>query len=88
MNEKCSAVLLDELSSKEKDPRSLTTPCQVFEKPKEAEDLVAYHLSRFQKPHMEVLTEREIVDNFFDKHLMVLKSKFNYNEPWTNWWAS
>ncbi|GKB53325.1 hypothetical protein Tco_0904078 [Tanacetum coccineum] len=62
MNERCSAVLLDELSSKEKDPRSLTTPCQVFEKRKEAEDLVADHLSRFQKPHMEVLTEKEIAD--------------------------
>ncbi|GJV91613.1 reverse transcriptase domain-containing protein [Tanacetum coccineum] len=82
MNERCSAVLLNELPSKEKDPRSFTTPCQVFEKPKEAEDLAADHLSRFQKPHMEVLTEREIADKFFDKHLMVLKSKFNNDEPW------
>ncbi|GJW74713.1 hypothetical protein Tco_0134083, partial [Tanacetum coccineum] len=82
MNERCSAVLLNELPSKEKDPRSFTTPCQVFEKPKEAEDLAADHLSRFQKPHMEVLTKREIADIFSDKHLMVLKSKFNNNEPW------
>ncbi|GKE89727.1 reverse transcriptase domain-containing protein [Tanacetum coccineum] len=31
---------------------------------------------------MEVLTEREIADELFDKHLMVLKSKFNNDEPW------
>nr|GEW33906.1 hypothetical protein [Tanacetum cinerariifolium] len=81
LNERCSAVLLNELPSKEKDPRSFTTPCQVYEKPKEAEDLAADHLSRFQKPHMEVLTEREIADKFSDKHLMVLKSKSNNDEP-------
>ncbi|GJW25563.1 hypothetical protein Tco_0039374 [Tanacetum coccineum] len=45
MNERCSTVLLNELPVKEKDPRSFTTPCQVFEKPKEAEDLAADHLS-------------------------------------------
>ncbi|GKB61286.1 reverse transcriptase domain-containing protein [Tanacetum coccineum] len=82
MNERGSAVLLNELPSKEKDPRSFTTPCQVFEKPKKAEDLVTNHLSRFQNPHMNVLTEREITDKFFDEHLMVLKSKFNNDEPW------
>nr|GEX58960.1 reverse transcriptase domain-containing protein [Tanacetum cinerariifolium]GEY20560.1 reverse transcriptase domain-containing protein [Tanacetum cinerariifolium] len=37
---------------------------------------------RFENPHMEVLTEREIADKFSDEHLMVLKSKFNNNEPW------
>ncbi|GJZ14141.1 hypothetical protein Tco_0549371 [Tanacetum coccineum] len=31
---------------------------------------------------MEVLTEREIADKFFDKHLMVLKSKLKDDEPW------
>ncbi|GJU16493.1 reverse transcriptase domain-containing protein [Tanacetum coccineum] len=31
---------------------------------------------------MEVLTEREIADKFPDEHLMVLKSKFNNDEPW------
>nr|GEX95413.1 transposon Ty3-G Gag-Pol polyprotein [Tanacetum cinerariifolium] len=82
MNERCSAVLLNERPSKEKDPRSFTTPCQVFDKPKEGEDLVAEHLSRFQKPHIEVLTERKITDKFFDRHLMVLKSKSNNDEPW------
>ncbi|GJU68508.1 reverse transcriptase domain-containing protein [Tanacetum coccineum] len=31
---------------------------------------------------MEVLTKREIADKFSDEHLMVLKSKFNNDEPW------
>ncbi|GJW55627.1 reverse transcriptase domain-containing protein [Tanacetum coccineum] len=82
MNERCSAVLLNELPSKEKDPMSFTTPCQVLEKHKEAEDFAANHLSRFENPHMEVLNDREIANKFFDKHLMVLKSKFNNDEPW------
>ncbi|GJY99408.1 reverse transcriptase domain-containing protein [Tanacetum coccineum] len=54
----------------------------MLEKHKEAEDLVAYHLSRFENMHMEVLNEREIVDKLSDEHLMVLKSKFNNDEPW------
>ncbi|GKD03800.1 hypothetical protein Tco_1178774 [Tanacetum coccineum] len=82
MNERCSAVLLNELPSKEKDPRNFTIHCQVLEKHKEAEDLAANHLSRFESPHMEVLTEREIADKFSDEHLMELKSKFKDNEPW------
>nr|GEY17262.1 hypothetical protein [Tanacetum cinerariifolium] len=82
MNERCSAVLLNKLPLKEKDLRSFTIPCQVFEKHKKAEDLAANHLSRFENPHMEVLTEKEIADKFSDEHLMVLKSKFNNDEPW------
>ncbi|GJZ65543.1 hypothetical protein Tco_0622239 [Tanacetum coccineum] len=82
MNERCSAVLLNELPLNEKDPRSFTIPCQVLEKHKETEDLAADHLSRFQNPRMEVLNEREIADKFYDEHLMVLKSKFNNDEPW------
>ncbi|GKD60293.1 hypothetical protein Tco_1297802 [Tanacetum coccineum] len=82
MNERCSVVLLNKLPSKEKDPRSFTTPCQVFEKPKEAKDLVADHLSRFQNPYMEVLTERGIANKFSDANLMVLKSKSKDDEPW------
>ncbi|GJS07975.1 reverse transcriptase domain-containing protein [Tanacetum coccineum] len=31
---------------------------------------------------MEVLIKREIADKFPDEHLMVLKSKFNNDEPW------
>ncbi|GKB66173.1 reverse transcriptase domain-containing protein, partial [Tanacetum coccineum] len=57
---------------------------QVLEKLKEAEDLAADQLSRFQNPHMEELTEREFADKFSDKHLMVLKSKFKDNEPCAN----
>ncbi|GKA57740.1 reverse transcriptase domain-containing protein, partial [Tanacetum coccineum] len=82
MNEQCSAVLLNELPLKEKDPRSHTTPCQVLEKHKETKDLAADHSSRIENPHMEVLSEREITDEFFDEHLMVLKSKSSNDEPW------
>ncbi|GJZ67963.1 hypothetical protein Tco_0631203, partial [Tanacetum coccineum] len=82
MNERCSAVLLNELPLKEKDPTSFTIPCQVLEKHKEAEDLAADHSSRLENPHMEVLTEREIADKFSDEHLMALKSKSNNDEPW------
>ncbi|GKE09538.1 reverse transcriptase domain-containing protein [Tanacetum coccineum] len=74
MNDRCSAFLLNKLPLKEKDPRSFTIPCQ-------AKDLAANHLSRFENPHMEVLIEREISDKFSDEHLMVLKSKFNNDEP-------
>ncbi|GKA94594.1 reverse transcriptase domain-containing protein, partial [Tanacetum coccineum] len=65
-----------------KDLKSFTTPWQVLEKLKEAEDLAVDHLSRFENPHMEVLTEREIADKFSDEHLMVLKSKSSNDEPW------
>nr|GEX90481.1 reverse transcriptase domain-containing protein [Tanacetum cinerariifolium] len=82
MNERCSAILLNELPLKEKDLRSFAIPCQVLEKHKEAKDLAADHLSRFENPHMEVLTQGEIVDKLSNKHLMVLKSKFNNDEPW------
>ncbi|GKF73098.1 hypothetical protein Tco_0219430 [Tanacetum coccineum] len=107
MNERCSAILLNELPSKGKDSMSIrpidpvNTPYSekkpelekiseeeksslslVLEKLKEAEDLAADHISRFQKPHMEVLTERKIADKFSDDHLMALKSKSNNDEPW------
>ncbi|GJY85416.1 reverse transcriptase domain-containing protein [Tanacetum coccineum] len=51
-------------------------------KHKEAEDLAAYHLSRFESSHIEVLTERKIVDKFSDENLMVLKSNIKDDEPW------
>ncbi|GKC25129.1 reverse transcriptase domain-containing protein, partial [Tanacetum coccineum] len=82
MNERCSAVLLNKLPIKEKDPTSFTNPCQVLEKHKEAEDLAADHSSRLENPHMEVLTERKITNEFSDEHLMVLKSKFKDDESW------
>ncbi|GJS70925.1 reverse transcriptase domain-containing protein [Tanacetum coccineum] len=81
MNERCSAVLLNELPLKEKDIGSHTTPCQVLEKHKETEDLAADHSSRIENPYMEVLSEREITDEFSNEHLMVLKSKSSNNEP-------
>ncbi|GKB40668.1 hypothetical protein Tco_0885610 [Tanacetum coccineum] len=46
MNERCSAILLNELPLKEKDPTSFIIPCQVLEKHKEAEDLAVDHSSR------------------------------------------
>ncbi|GKG00833.1 hypothetical protein Tco_0302523, partial [Tanacetum coccineum] len=49
---------------------------------KGAKNLAVDHLSRLKNPHKEVLTEREIADKFPDEHLMVLKSKFNNDEPW------
>ncbi|GJS91822.1 retrovirus-related pol polyprotein from transposon TNT 1-94 [Tanacetum coccineum] len=82
MSERCSADLLNKLPLKEKDHRSFTIPCQVLEKHKEAEDLAIDHLSRLENPHIEVLTERKIVDKFSNEHLMVLKSKFNNDESW------
>ncbi|GKC55335.1 reverse transcriptase domain-containing protein [Tanacetum coccineum] len=48
---------------------------------KGAENLAADHLSRLENPHMKVLTEREIADEFTDEHLMVLRSKFKDDEP-------
>ncbi|GKD55686.1 reverse transcriptase domain-containing protein, partial [Tanacetum coccineum] len=51
----------------------------LLEKHKEAEYLAADHLSRFEKPHMEVLTERKIADKFsseFEKpHMEVLTER-------------
>ncbi|GJZ81810.1 hypothetical protein Tco_0646804 [Tanacetum coccineum] len=82
MNERCLAVLLNELPSKQNDPMSYTTPCQVLEKHKETKDLAADHSSRIENPHMEVLIESEITDEFSDEHLMVLKFKSSNDEPW------
>ncbi|GJX42371.1 reverse transcriptase domain-containing protein [Tanacetum coccineum] len=55
---------------------------QVLEKRMETEDLFTDHLSRLESPHMEVSAEKEIADEFPDEHLMLLKSKFNDDEPW------
>ncbi|GJS28724.1 reverse transcriptase domain-containing protein [Tanacetum coccineum] len=49
---------------------------------KGAENLAADHLSRLENPHMKVLTEREIADEFPDEHLMVLRSKFKDDDPY------
>ncbi|GJT57240.1 retrovirus-related pol polyprotein from transposon TNT 1-94 [Tanacetum coccineum] len=45
------------------------------------ENLAVGHLSRLENPNLEMLTEREIADEFLDEHVMVLKSKFNDDEP-------
>nr|GEW37640.1 reverse transcriptase domain-containing protein [Tanacetum cinerariifolium] len=142
MNERCSVVLRNKLSAKEKDPGSFTIPCQdsnlqinnaladlgasislmpytMYQKlglgepkptrmslelvdrvgddevifdmdqsniktkdKKEAENLVANHLSRLENLHMKVLTGREITDESLDEHLMVLRSKFKDDDPW------
>ncbi|GJU93187.1 reverse transcriptase domain-containing protein [Tanacetum coccineum] len=80
MNRRCSAVLLKELPSKEKDPWSSLFLVKLW-KLRSIRTCGSFHLSRFENPHIEVLTEGEIADKFFDKHLMVLKSKFNNDEP-------
>ncbi|GKE18308.1 reverse transcriptase domain-containing protein, partial [Tanacetum coccineum] len=46
------------------------------------ENLAADHLSRLENPHIEILTEREIVDGFLNEHLMILKAKVNDVKPW------
>ncbi|GJX00724.1 reverse transcriptase domain-containing protein [Tanacetum coccineum] len=49
---------------------------------KGAENLAADHLSRLENPNIGILTEKEIVDEFLDEHLMVLKTTSNNDEPW------
>ncbi|GJQ89534.1 putative nucleotidyltransferase, ribonuclease H [Tanacetum coccineum] len=49
---------------------------------KGAKNLAAYHFSILENPHIEVLTEREIADEFPNEHLMLLKAKLNDAEPW------
>ncbi|GJY97855.1 DNA-directed DNA polymerase [Tanacetum coccineum] len=49
---------------------------------KGAENLAADHLSRLENPNLGTFTEEEIVDKFPDKHLMILKTKLNEDEPW------
>ncbi|GJT13026.1 reverse transcriptase domain-containing protein [Tanacetum coccineum] len=47
---------------------------------KREEDVATYHLSRLKNSYLEMLIEREIADEFPDKHIMLLKSKFNDDE--------
>ncbi|GJZ40664.1 reverse transcriptase domain-containing protein [Tanacetum coccineum] len=46
-----------------------------------AKNLVADHLSRLENPDLGTFTEEEIADEFPDKHLMVLKTELNNDEP-------
>ncbi|GJX14462.1 putative nucleotidyltransferase, ribonuclease H [Tanacetum coccineum] len=47
-----------------------------------AENLVADHLLRLENPDLGTFMEEEIADEFPDKHLMVLKTELNNDEPW------
>ncbi|GJU47158.1 retrovirus-related pol polyprotein from transposon TNT 1-94 [Tanacetum coccineum] len=42
----------------------------------------ADHLSRLGNPYLGIFTEEEIIDEFPDEHLMVLKAKPNDDEPY------
>ncbi|GJV65186.1 reverse transcriptase domain-containing protein [Tanacetum coccineum] len=46
-----------------------------------AENLAVVHLSRLENPDLGTFTEEEIVDEFPDEHLMVLKIELNNDEP-------
>ncbi|GJW82289.1 reverse transcriptase domain-containing protein [Tanacetum coccineum] len=48
---------------------------------KGAENLVADHLSRLENPDLGAFTKEEIIDEFPDEHLMILKAELNNNEP-------
>ncbi|GJY52890.1 reverse transcriptase domain-containing protein [Tanacetum coccineum] len=37
---------------------------------------------RLENPHIETLTDKEIENEFSDEYLMMLKTKFNDDEPW------
>ncbi|GJS15593.1 reverse transcriptase domain-containing protein [Tanacetum coccineum] len=82
MNERCSAVLLNELPLKVKTIGITLQPCQYYRtKETEVRECAADHSSRIENPYMEVLSEREITDEFSNEHLMVLKSKSSNDEP-------
>ncbi|GKD29567.1 reverse transcriptase domain-containing protein [Tanacetum coccineum] len=49
---------------------------------KGAENLAADHLSRLENPDLGTFTEEEIMDEFPDEHLMILKAELNDDEPW------
>ncbi|GJY73288.1 reverse transcriptase domain-containing protein [Tanacetum coccineum] len=47
-----------------------------------AKNLAADHLSILENPDLGTFTEEEIIDEFPDEHLMVLKTELNNDEPW------
>ncbi|GKB60427.1 reverse transcriptase domain-containing protein [Tanacetum coccineum] len=49
---------------------------------KRAENLAADHLSRLENLDLGTFTEEEIMDEFPDEHLMILKAELNDDEPW------
>nr|GEZ67905.1 RNA-directed DNA polymerase homolog [Tanacetum cinerariifolium] len=48
---------------------------------RETENLAADHLLRLKNPDLGTFTEKEIANEFPNKHLMILKAEFNYDEP-------
>nr|GEV25050.1 hypothetical protein [Tanacetum cinerariifolium] len=48
-----------------------------------AENLAADHLSRLENIDLGAFTEEEIADEFPEKHLMILKTELNDDEPWS-----
>ncbi|GJX59651.1 reverse transcriptase domain-containing protein [Tanacetum coccineum] len=49
---------------------------------KGAGNLAADYLSRLENPDLGAFTEDEIMDEFPDRHLMILKAELNDDEPW------
>ncbi|GKE56915.1 reverse transcriptase domain-containing protein, partial [Tanacetum coccineum] len=49
---------------------------------KGVENLVADHLSRPENLDLGTFTKEEIIDEFPNEHLMILKVKLNNDEPW------
>ncbi|GKD90916.1 reverse transcriptase domain-containing protein [Tanacetum coccineum] len=45
-------------------------------------NLAADHLSRLKNPDLGTFTKEEIIDEFLDEHLMILKAELNNDEPW------
>ncbi|GJZ24415.1 hypothetical protein Tco_0561874 [Tanacetum coccineum] len=73
-------IISSELSKKEKMLllQGLTLRLRIK---KGAENLAADHLSRLENPDLGTFTEGEIADKFPNKHLMILKTKLNDDEP-------
>ncbi|GKA04244.1 reverse transcriptase domain-containing protein [Tanacetum coccineum] len=49
---------------------------------KGAKNLAADHLSRLENPDLGTFMEEEIMDEFPDEHLMILKAELNDDKPW------
>ncbi|GKC88068.1 reverse transcriptase domain-containing protein [Tanacetum coccineum] len=74
-------IVSSKLSEKEKKITFAGFDIEIRDK-KGAENLAVNHLSRMENPHVEVLNENEIADEFPDEHLMMLKAEMK-NKPLT-----
>ncbi|GJV43641.1 reverse transcriptase domain-containing protein [Tanacetum coccineum] len=86
-NKHLYSASINEIDEKEPELKDLPSQLEyaylhVLEKRKGVEDLATDHLFRIEDPHMEVLTKREIADEFPNNYLMLLKSKFNDDGLW------